>query len=62
MWVFAPEAPEPPTPAMRIVAARTLPDLIRLAPGYFWEGGAGGRLPDRAGEGRRQAPAGGRAT
>ncbi|HVG96262.1 MAG TPA: VWA domain-containing protein, partial [Chloroflexota bacterium] len=39
VWVFAPEAPEPPTPAMRIVAARTLPDLIRLAPGYFWEGG-----------------------
>jgi hypothetical protein len=62
VWVFAPEAPPPPTPAMRIVAARTLPDLIRLAPQHFWEGGAGGRLPDRdrAGEGRRQAPAGGR--
>jgi uncharacterized protein (DUF58 family) len=68
VWVFAPEAPEPPTPAMRIVAARTLPDLIRQAPSYFWEGGDGGRLPDgggrtgRAGAGRRQAPAGGRDT
>ena len=56
VWVFADTAPEPPTPAMRIVAARTLDDLIRIAPDHFWGGGDGGgegRLPGAGGQRRR---------
>jgi hypothetical protein len=43
VWVFAQTPPAPPTPAMRIVAAHTLADLVRLAPAHFWEepGGEG---------------------
>jgi hypothetical protein len=47
VWVLgADTAPEPPTPALRIVAARTLDDVIQIAPQHFWGEGPGG------GEGR----------
>ena len=37
VWVLAEQAPEPPHPAMRLVAAPTLGALVEEAPRYFWE-------------------------
>lgn len=37
VWVFTEPAPEPPTPAMRVVSAPTLARLVELAPRYFWD-------------------------
>jgi hypothetical protein len=36
VWVLADRLPAPPHPAMRLVAAPTLDDLVQLAPQYFW--------------------------
>jgi len=36
VWIFSDQAPEPPHPAMRVVAAPRLADLAQLAPAYFW--------------------------
>jgi hypothetical protein len=44
VWIMAEEAPEPPHPAMRVVTAPTLDDLVRLAPKYFWPDREAGRL------------------
>jgi hypothetical protein len=46
VWVLTDDPPVPPSPAMRIVAAPLLADLVELAPAHYWGGAArrdGGR-------------------
>jgi hypothetical protein len=45
VWVLGETAPEPPHPAMRVVAAPTLEKLVEAAPRFFWDAGPRGQLP-----------------
>jgi hypothetical protein len=56
VWVFADQAPEAPTPEMRTVAVPSLADLVRLAPGEFWNEGDRGRLQGVASAGGGGGP------
>jgi hypothetical protein len=48
VWVLGDETPEPPTPAMRVVAVGSHADLVHRAPAYFW-GPQGSPSSSRAG-------------
>jgi len=44
VWIVGYEAPEPPHPAMRVIAMPTLADLIEQAPAFFWPSPDSSRL------------------